>query len=209
MNTFPLTITAFRCVPNGITDALATTQTLETPGRWNTSEFSALYTFLTPGLVDQWVDTQYATSFDMTMADIAPASVPDLLVLNCSLATVVDLTSAASLNAVGLPSSYPDGYQTNTAYSTTQPIGTQLFATGCDGLLVRSATASIGTEQNRGSTELVIFANPADCVTILDRIPYSRWSTIDTWPDEFKLDKPVTASLAPEWQHRSRFREEE
>lgn len=73
MNTFPLTITAFRCVPNGITDALATTQTLETPGRWNTSEFSALYTFLTPGLVDQWVDTQYATSFDMTMADIAPA----------------------------------------------------------------------------------------------------------------------------------------
>ncbi len=208
MNTFPITITAFGCVPFHASDPLATGQTVETPGRWNPSEFPALYTFLTPGLAAQWVDACTA-SLGVSTTDIAPAFLPDMLVLNCSLSTVGDLTSACSLLEVGLPATYPDGYRTTAAYPNTQPIGAQLFTTGCEALLVRSATAPVWTDDDRSATELVIFAEPARCVGVIDRIPYSRWTTIDSWPRHYLLDQPTSASFRSDSGHSTSSRDKE
>lgn len=208
MNTFPITITAFRCVPSHASDPLATGQTVETPGRWNTSDFPALYTFLTPGLAEQWVEACTA-SLGVTTADIAAAFLPDMLVLNCSLSTVTDLTPVCSLLEVGLPATYPDGYRTTAAYPNTQAIGAQLFTTGCEALLVRSATAPVWTDDGRSATELVIFAEPARCVEVIDRIPYSRWATIDSWPRHYLLDQPTSASFRSDSGHSTSFRDKE
>lgn len=197
MNTVSITITTFRCVPSDTWEPLATAQTVETPGRWNTSGFPALYTFLTPGLAAHWVDACIA-SLGVSTADIAPAFLPDMLVLNCSLSTVGDLTPASSLYQVGLPATYPEGYRTTAAYPYTQPIGAQLFTTGCEALLVRSATAPVWIDNDRSATELVIFAEPARCIEVIDRIPYSRWTTIDSWPRHYLLDQPTSASFRPD-----------
>jgi hypothetical protein len=208
VNTFPITITAFRCVPSLATDPLATGQTVDTPGRWNTQEVPALYTFLTPSLAGQWIDVCTA-SLGVSTVDITPAFLPDMLVLNCSLRSVGDLTPVGSLYEVGLPETYPEGYRTVAAYPNTQPIAAQLFATGCEALLVRSATAPVWTDHDRSATELVIFADPARCVKVIDRIPYSRWTAIDSWPRQYLLDQPTSASFGADSDHSTSSRDKE
>ena len=108
-----------------------------------------------------------------------------------------------------MPATYPEGYRTVAAYPNTQPIGAQLFATGCEALLVRSATSPVWTDHDRSATELVIFSDPARCVKVIDRIPYSRWTAIDSWPRHYLLDQPTSASFRSGSGRPTSFRDKE
>jgi hypothetical protein len=96
--------------------------------------------------------------------------------MDCKLDGVVDLTTAEGLKAVGLPETYPIGFQTPAAYVVTQPIGASLNALGSPGLITRSATAAAWDGPMFHWAEVAIFTDHAPTPTVLERLPYASWA---------------------------------
>jgi hypothetical protein len=149
----PLNTTTVRCIPSYSTEPLAIAQTVESPGRWNTAAFPVLYTFVDAPLARAWAGYHIASN-GLTLEDLPPEYQSDLVILNCSLANVVNLTTAEALEEAGLSNVYPDGYGTDT-YPETQLIAERLRVMGHDALLVRSASATFLSESETSGLELV------------------------------------------------------
>src|SRR5713226_410482 len=131
----------FRCIPHSSTEPLSTVSSLQYGGRWNSPEsFPVLYTFLNRNLARTWVEARFNRD-GVALTDAQPEILPDLLVLECDIEPLADLTSDAGLEAVGLPDTYPKGFETEAAYGITRRIGTQIFNERAQGILTRSATA--------------------------------------------------------------------
>lgn len=174
MNFTPFATAAFRCVPHSTTEPLATLQSLEFPGRWNTSTVPGFYTFLSVNLAQTWVE-DHIPALGPNLDDLTPEVLPDLLRLDCTPQRVADLTTVASLEEVGLPANYPEGFYLTSTYPVTQAISEQLYNSGCDGILVRSASAGAWTGQLVYEAELVLIGELTTSVVVLERLPYPRW----------------------------------
>jgi len=165
----------FRCVPHGTKEPLDTSYSLG-GGRWNApGTFQVLYTFLSVDLARTWAQQQLA-NVGATPDNTQPERLPDLVVIDCNLTAIADLTRPAGLSSVGLPTTYPVGYETQAAWTVTQPIGAALYNQGTPGLLARSATAKAWDGETSSWAELAIFPDHAPPQVLVDRLPYTAWT---------------------------------
>jgi hypothetical protein len=67
-----------------------------------------MYTFLSQVLARTWWFSTL-TSVGLLINEVQPERLPDLIVLNCEVDNVADLTVDAGLAEVGLPPTYPMG----------------------------------------------------------------------------------------------------
>ena len=104
-----------------------------------------------------------------------PERLPDLLVLELELDNIADLARTIGLEEVGLPSTYPVGYTTTSAWTVTQTVGATIHDAGHTSILTRSATATQWTGQVETWAEIAIFTDQAPKPTLTERIPYGDW----------------------------------
>ena len=165
----------YRCVPRIATDPLSGEFARRKGGRWNApGRFGMLYTFLDPSMARRWLDVYYAHA-GLTLADVQPEELPDLVILACVSATVVDLLTDGGLEAVGLPPTYPLGHETEAAYVVTQPIGARLHAARYPGLITRSAAAAAWSGPRDRWAELAFFTDHAAPPAIVERRISTDW----------------------------------
>jgi hypothetical protein len=131
-----------------------------------------MYTFLSTQLARQWVSAAFAP---YTLEEVQPENLPDLLVLDLELDNVADLTSNAGLEEVGLPSTYPVGYTTVSAWTVTQTVGATIHDEGHTSILTRSATATEWSGQVEAWAEIAVFTDQAPKSTLTERVPYGDW----------------------------------
>jgi len=125
-------------------------------------------------LARTWVEARL-TRGGVALNEIQPEALPDLLVLECKLEKIADLTSDAGLEEVGLPTTYPRGFETEAAYSTTCPIGVQIYNAGLQGIITRSATATKWEGPIANWGEIAIFTDYAPIPILVERQSYERW----------------------------------
>jgi len=166
--------TLYRCVPASSVDPMSVTFSLR-GGRWNPpGTFAVLYTFLSASLARTFIRTQWAKA-GTAIEDLQPQALPDLLVLNCSVTGLTDITTPTGLQNVGLPAMYPVGFESEASWPVTQQIGVRLHGSGSAGVLTRSATATTWTGPQENWAEIAIFPDNAPLPTLTERIPAERW----------------------------------
>ncbi len=166
--------TVYRCVPAASTDPMSVSFSLG-GGRWNPpGTFPVFYTFLSQSLARTWIRAQW-TKAGTLMEDLQPQALPDLLILNCNVTGLVDLTQPMGLRDVGLPDTYPVGFESDASWVTTQRIGVTLHAAGSPGILTRSATATSWTGPMENWAEIAFFPERTTLPTFTERIPAERW----------------------------------
>src|SRR5438105_1296114 len=176
----PIIGTAFtgqvvRCIPHPATEPLSGALSREHGGRWNPpGSFPVLYTFLSRRVARTWVEARLARG-GIALSEVQPEALPDLLVLECHLEQLADLATDAGLKEVGLPSTYPIGFETEAAYPATRPIGMSVYSARAHGVLTRSATATSweGPVMNWG--EIAIFTDYASPPILIERLSHERW----------------------------------
>jgi RES domain-containing protein len=165
--------TGYRCIPSSSSTPLATEYSVTYGGRWNSpGSYPVMYTFLSPQLARQWVSTNLSP---YTVDEVQPERLPDLLVLELELDNMADLASTTGLEEVGLPSTYPIGYTTTSAWTVTQTVGATIHDAGHTSILTRSATATQWTGQVETWAEIAIFTDQAPKPALTERIPYGDW----------------------------------
>src|SRR5712691_5273972 len=89
--------TVYRCIPNSSDAPLSTEYTVRDGGRWNApGAHPVMYTFLSQTLARSWVEASLA-SVALTLNDAQPDKLPDLLLLECELENVANLTTNEGL----------------------------------------------------------------------------------------------------------------
>lgn len=167
--------TVFRCIPSSSTTPLSSSYSVTYGGRWNASgTYPVLYTFLSQNLAATWYYNTL-TSAGLTINEVQPEQLPDLIVLNCDLSNVADLTTDEGLSEVGLPAEYPEGFRGQEAWVTTQPIGATVYHSGHTSILTRSASAPSWEGSMVNWAELAIFADHAPEPELVDRINHEDW----------------------------------
>lgn len=111
----------------------------------------------------------------LSVNDLQPTKLPDLVVLNGTYSNVANLTVDEGLAEVGLPTEYPICYIDITAYSVTQPIGATLHDAGHSSIFTRSASASSWCGPTTNWAELAIFVDNAPAPKIVERISHKDW----------------------------------
>jgi hypothetical protein len=171
---FTFSGTAFRLIPHASTDPLATAYSLE-GRRWNpTNAFEVMYTFTNVGTARQWMAV-LETRGSFTWSKIPPEYKRDLVVLNLSVAGLVDLATNAGLTSYNLPPSYPTGFEDETCYPRTQPIGSAIYDNGAAGIVARSASAINFTSAPVNWAELAVFASRTSPPNVVDRVSFDDW----------------------------------
>lgn len=167
--------TVFRCIPSASTTPLSSTYSVTYGGRWNAAgTYPVLYTFLSQNLASTWYYSSL-TSAGLTINEVQPEQLPDLIVLNCNLDNVADLTTDEGLSEVGLPATYPEGFRGREAWVTTQPIGTTIYNSGNTSILTRSASASSWEGSMVDWAELAVFTEQATEPELVERISPEDW----------------------------------
>jgi hypothetical protein len=111
----------------------------------------------------------------LTLNEVAPERLPDLVVIDCDLPNVADLTEPSGLAEMGLPDSYPEGFRATTAYAVTQPIGVTIHTAGHTSILARSASAVDFSRPIPDWAELAIFTDQAPSPEMIDRLSWKAW----------------------------------
>ena len=129
-----------------------------------------------PFLAHNWLGSGYLRTCRHTLwTRFQPERLPDLLVLELELDNMADLASTTGLEEVGLPSTYPIGYTTTSAWTVTQTVGATIHDAGHTSILTRSATATQWTGQVETWAEIAIFTDQAPKPALTERIPYGDW----------------------------------
>jgi hypothetical protein len=171
---FTFTGLLFRCIPNSSQTPLAANFALTAGGRWNPAgSFAVLYTCASVEVARSFVNAR-AQKYGVPWNERPREEQPDLLVLNLN-ATFTDVATDSGLQRYGLPVSYPVGYQLESSYVITQPIGQAIFNSGASGLVARSATSSSWTGSIPQWAEVAIFVDHSDSPQVVDRVPYADW----------------------------------
>ena len=172
--TFDFSGTAFRLIPHGSNDPLSTSYSLR-GGRWNaSSSYEVMYTFTATTTAREFMSSQEAYGA-FSWQEIQPEFQLDLLVLDWSVSGMADLATDGGLNAYGLPSSYPVGYESPASWSTTQPIGMTIHNTAAAGLVARSASATDFSGPTINWAELAVFPERTAPPRLEARIAFADW----------------------------------
>jgi hypothetical protein len=133
-----------------------------------------MYTFLSQVLARTWFFDTLA-SVNMTVNEVQPDALPDLVVLDCDLDNVADLTGAVGLSEVGLPTTYPEGFRGSASWVVTQPIGAAIYSSGHTSILTRSCTATEWDGSIVNWAELAIFTEHAPEPVMVERVSSGDW----------------------------------
>jgi len=133
-----------------------------------------MYTFMSQTLARTWWFNTL-TSAGLTMNDVQPERLPDLIVLDCDFDNVADLSVDVGLSEMGLPTTYPNGFRGSDSYVVTQPVGAAIYESGHTSVLTRSASATTWEEPMFNWAELAIFTEQAPEPVLVDRISYGDW----------------------------------
>lgn len=144
-----------------------------TGGRWNPPDragrpgFGALYLngSLTVARENARRSVRARAGVTATLADVAPAALPDLQHYSIAIAEFGDIVTPAGIAAVGLAATYPVGV----LHPPCQAIAEAAYAAGDHGLAVLSAVAA-------PEEELVVFDRDVAALTTKGaREPFSVW----------------------------------
>jgi hypothetical protein len=169
--------TVFRCIPTSSSDPLDASFSTVTGGRWSLpATYPVLHTFTSPQTAHQWLDARWS-SIGLTPDDLPAEKLPDLAVMNVQFQSLADLATNSGLQWFGLPTTYPVGFETSSAYPVTRPIGARAYGLGHQGIVTRSASAQRWDGPMLTWSEIAIFPDLAPRPVLVDRLPYKRWTT--------------------------------
>jgi hypothetical protein len=112
--------------------------------------------------------------YGVPLEDRPPEELPDIVIFNASL-SVTNVATSAGLASFGLPVTYPVGFETTDAYTTTQPIGQQIYDAGALGLVTRSATLNRWDGPMVEWAEVAIFTERFSEFALVGRYPWDQW----------------------------------
>ncbi|MHB8572611.1 MAG: RES family NAD+ phosphorylase [Candidatus Dormibacteria bacterium] len=172
--TFDFSGTTFRLIPHGSAEPLAFSYSLG-GGRWNApNTFPVMYTFNDTATARQYMSA-LETIGGFSWSEVQPEKQLDLLVLTWNVGGLVDLATDGGLTVYNLPTTYPSGFEAQSSWAVTQPVGAAIFQSGATGIVARSASATNFSGPPISWTELAIFAERADPPTLFDRVLFDEW----------------------------------
>jgi hypothetical protein len=174
VSTFDFAGTFFRLIPHGSNEPLTSIHSLD-GGRWNPrGTFQAFYAFTAPGTASQYMRAQ-ETLLSFSWDEVQPDQQKDLLVLNWNVPGLADVATPQGLATYQLPNTYPIGFEQQSAWTTTQPIGLRIYNAGMPGLVARSASLRDFSASIINWAEVAVFPDRVDPPILLARIPFSEW----------------------------------
>jgi RES domain-containing protein len=172
--TFDFAGTTFRLIPHSSTEPLSTTYSLG-GGRWNPpNAFEVMYSFTNTTTARQYM-IALETYGGFSWLAAQPEKQLDLVVLNWNVLGLVDLATNEGLAVYNLPPSYPSGFQDDSSWPRTQPIGAAIHGADAIGLVARSASATNFAQPVINWAELAMFTHRAPVPEVVERISFDDW----------------------------------